>query len=170
MTTTITYQYRICIREVLIPLSSEVNFVWNFCNDIVRRRDKESRFFTNESDLNELTKGSSKLLNINSQSIQAIYQELLKQIKKRKLVRFRTRKKKLGWIPFKGQTFKFLGNYSTYNGYKYWYHRPLPKDAVVKTGSISEDSFDFVPRIERELGVKLDTFVRIYLLEILMLL
>ena len=143
--TTITYQYRIkdkSLREVLIPLSSEVNFVWNFCNDIVRKRYKESRFFTNESDLTELTRGSSKLLKINSQSIQAIYQELLKQIKKRKIVRFRTRKKKLGWIPFKGQTFKFLGNYSTYNGIKirYWYHRPLPKDAVIKTGSISEDS------------------------------
>ena len=95
------YQYRIkdkSIREVLIPLSSEVNFVWNFCNDVARRRHKESRFFTNESDLNELTKGSSKLLNINSQSIQATCQELLKQIKKRKVVRFRTRKKKLGWI------------------------------------------------------------------------
>ena len=101
--TTITYQYRIkdkSLREVLIPLSSEVNFVWNFCNGVVRRRYKESRFFTNESDLTELTRGSSKLLNINSQSIQAIYQELLKQIKKRKIVRFRTRKKKLGWIPF----------------------------------------------------------------------
>jgi len=49
------YQYRIkdkSIREVLIPLSSEVNFVWNFCNDVARRRYKESRFFTNESDIN----------------------------------------------------------------------------------------------------------------------
>ena len=41
--TTITYQYIIkvkSIREVLIPLSSEVNFLWNFCNEIVRRRYK----------------------------------------------------------------------------------------------------------------------------------
>lgn len=89
-----------------------------------------------------MTKGSSKELNINSQSIQATYEELLKQVKKRKIVRFRSRKNKLGWIPFKGQTFKFLGNYSTYNGIKirYWYHRPLPKAAVIKTGSISEDA------------------------------
>ena len=143
--TTITYQYRIkdsSIKDVLIPMSSEVNFVWNFCNDVIRKRWKESRFFTYESTLNLLTKGSSKELNINSQTIQATFQELLKQVKKRKLVRFRSRKRRLGWLPFNGQTFKFLGNYSTYNGHKirYWFHRPLPQGAVVKTGSFSEDS------------------------------
>ena len=143
--TTTTYQYRIkdsSIRDVLIPMSSAVNYIWNFCNDIVRRRWQESRFYTSESTLHELTKGASKLFNLNSQTIQAIYEELLKQVKKRKRVRFRSAKWKRKWIPFKGQTFKFCGNYSTYNGYKirYWYHRPLPAGAVVKTGSICEDA------------------------------
>ena len=143
--TTMTYKYRIkdsSIKKVLVSMSNEVNLVWNFCNEVIRRRWKESRFFTYESTLNSLTKGSSKELNINSQTIQATFQELLKQVKKRKVVRFRSRKRKLGWVPFNGQTFKFLGNYSTYNGIKirYWYHRPIPEGAVVKTGSFCEDS------------------------------
>jgi IS605 OrfB family transposase len=95
--------------------------------------------------LNTITKGTSKEdeILINSQSVQAVYEDLLKKVKKhKKQIRFRSRKTRLGWIPFKGQTFKFLGNYSTYSGFKirYWYHRPLPEGAVVKCGSISENS------------------------------
>jgi hypothetical protein len=137
METTITYQYRIkdsSVKSTLTKMSSNVNFVWNHCNEIVRKNWKESRQYTNESILNSVTKGTSKEdgILINSQSVQAVYEDLLKRYKKhKKQIRFRSRKTKLGWIPFKGQTFKFLGNYSTYNGMKlrYWYHRPLPKDA-----------------------------------------
>jgi len=110
METTITYQYRIkdsSVKKVLIPMSSEVNFVWNFSNDVIKRRWKESRFYTDEKILGYLTKGSSKDLLINAQTIQATYQELLNQVKKRKKVRFRSRRRKLGWIPFKGQSFNF---------------------------------------------------------------
>jgi hypothetical protein len=109
METLLTYQYRIkdsTVKKTLLSMSSSVNFVWNFCNDIVRRRWKESRFLTNESVLNSLTKGSSKELPINSQTIQATYESLLLRVKKhKKQIRFRSRKTKLGWIPFKGQTF-----------------------------------------------------------------
>jgi transposase len=146
METVLTYQYRIkdsTVKKTLISMAASVNFVWNFSNDIVRRRWKESRFFTYDSTLNLLTKGSSKELPINSQTIQATFQELLKQVKKnKKQIRFRSRKNKLGWIPFNGQTFKFLGNYSIYNGHKirYWFHRPLPEGAVIKTGTFCEDS------------------------------
>jgi hypothetical protein len=59
METTITYQYRIkdsTVKKTLIQLSSNVNFVWNFCNDVVRRRYKESRFLTDEKLLTSLTK------------------------------------------------------------------------------------------------------------------
>ena len=93
METTLTYQYRIkdrSIREVLIPMASEVNFVWNFCNNIIRKLWKESRFYTKEALLGELTKGASKLLGINSQTIQAVYQELLFQVKQHGFIRFRS--------------------------------------------------------------------------------
>jgi hypothetical protein len=87
METTITYQYRIkdsTVKKTLIQLSSNVNFVWNFCNDVVRRRYKESRFLTDEKLLTSLTKGSSKELLINSQTIQATFQDLLTKVKKHK--------------------------------------------------------------------------------------
>ena len=148
METTITYQYRIkdsSVKTILTKMSSNVNFVWNHCNEIVRKNWKESRQYTNETILNSITKGTSKEegILINSQSIQAVYEDLLQKVKKhKKQIRFRSRKTKLGWIPFKGQTFKFLGNYSTYNGVKirYWYHRLLPEGAMVKCGSLCENS------------------------------
>ena len=144
MQTTLTYRYRIkdqnC-REQLQRMARDVNYLWNYCNDIKNRRWQESRRQTNESDLSRLTKGSSKLLGINAQSIQAVYQELLTR-GRGKRIRFRSRRTKLGWIPFKGQTFKFNGNYSTYNGHKirYWYHRPLPEGAEVRCGCFAQDS------------------------------
>jgi len=146
METTLTYQYRIkdtTIKNVLIGMSSQVNFVWNFTCDVIKKSWSESRKYVDLNLLSSLTKGSSKELDINSQTIQASYEEVVKNTKRfKKQIRKRSRRTKLGWIPFKGQTFKFLGNYSTYNGYKirYWYHRQLPKGAIVKSGSFSEDS------------------------------
>ena len=69
METTITYQYRIkdsSIKKTLIPMSSEVNFVWNLNNNIIRKRWKESRFYTDLPFLNPLNKGASKELQITS--------------------------------------------------------------------------------------------------------
>jgi hypothetical protein len=54
-------------------MSSEVNFVWNFANNIIQKRWKESRQYTDETLLSLLTKGASKKLKINSQTIQAVY-------------------------------------------------------------------------------------------------
>ena len=105
MQTTLTYRYRIkdqnC-REQLQRMARDVNYLWNYCNDIKNRRWQESRRQTNESDLSRLTKGSSKLLGINAQSIQAVYQELLTR-GRCKRIRFRSRRTKLGWVPFKAQ-------------------------------------------------------------------
>jgi len=146
MYTTLTYRYRIkdsSTIALLQVLSSQTNFVWNYCNDVIRRRWKESRRFTNKCDLHALTKGASSELDLNSQTVQNIYEELVAKVTKhKKSIRFRTRKRNLGWIPFKGQTFKFYGNYCVYNSQKFrlWYHRRLPLGAEVKTGCFSETS------------------------------
>ena len=122
--TTLTYQYRIkdsTTKKILIKLASNVNYIWNFSLEFVKKRWKESRFYTDEKLLNSITKGSSKEdeILINSQTIQATYQEVIKKTKQfKKPPKFRSRRNKLGWIPFKGQTFKIVGNYVTYNGYK----------------------------------------------------
>ena len=148
METILTYQYRIkdsSTKKLLVKLASNVNFIWNFCNEVVRKRYKESRQTTNESFLNKLTKGSSKEeeISINSQTVQATYEDLLKKVKRhKKYIRFRSRKTKLGWVPFKGQTIKFFGSYCTYNGFKLkiFEHRKLPENCVINCGSFTEDA------------------------------
>lgn len=141
-----TYKFRLkdsAKRDTLKGLAGNVNFVWNFANEVIKRRWKESRLYTSRGELSLLLKGSSKLLGINSQSIQAVaYECLLRTQKAKKLVRFRSGKKNLGWIPFNGQTVKFHGGYIDYAGerFRLWQHRVLPPGAVIKTGSFSEDA------------------------------
>lgn len=142
----LTYKYRIKdgTKKVLLKkLSGSVNFVWNYANEVIKRKWKESRQYSQRSTLNPLIKGASKLLEINSQTIQATAHEcLLRTRKAKKNVRFRSGKKNLGWVPFNGQTIKFHGSYLDYNGMRFrlWEHRGLPDGAVIKTGSFSEDA------------------------------
>lgn len=142
----LTYKFRLkdgTRKKELKALAGNCNYVWNFSNEVIRRRWKESRFYTSKNDLHVLTKGSSKLLEINSQTVQAVaYECLLRVQKAKKSIRFRTGKKNLGWIPFNGQTCKFHSGYIDYNGYRFrlWQHRKIPDGFQIKTGSFSEDS------------------------------
>ena len=142
----LTYRYRLKDsnqRDQLKRLAGQVNFVWNFSNEIIRENWRRSRKYTSKNDLHVLTKGASKELDINSQTIQAVaYECLLRTQKAKKHVRFRTGRKNLGWIPFNGQTVKYCGDYITYNGFKFrlWEHRKLLPGAEIKTGSFAEDS------------------------------
>lgn len=142
----LTYNFRIkdnSKKDLLKKLSGHVNFVWNYTNEVIRKRWKESRLKTYRTTLNPLIAGTSSFLEINSQSIQAAaYECLQKTQQEKKFIRFRSGKKNLGWVPFNGQTIKFHGSYIDYNGYRFriWDHRQLPKDAVIKAGSFSEDA------------------------------
>src|SRR6478735_3511375 len=114
----LTYKFRLkdgIKRNELKALAGNCNYVWNFSNEVIRRRWQQSRFYTSKNDLHVLTKGSSKLLEINSQTIQAVaYECLLRTQKAKKRIRLRTGKKNLGWIPFNGQTAKYCGDYVSY--------------------------------------------------------
>ncbi|HET9238867.1 MAG TPA: transposase [Oligoflexus sp.] len=142
----LTYRYRLKDgnqRSQLKRLSGQVNFVWNFSNEVMRENWRRSRKYTTRNDLHVLTKGASQELDINSQTIQAVaYECLLRTQKSKKRVRFRTSRKNLGWIPFNGQTVKFCGNFINYNGFKFrfWDHRKLPEGCRIKSGSFAEDS------------------------------
>lgn len=144
----LTYRFRLkdgSTSKNLKIMAGSVNFVWNYCNDVMRTNWKKSRKYTNQNELHALTKGSSKELPVNSQTVQATYEELLGRTKQfKKHLRFRTAKggKNLGWIPFKGQTVDFCGDYIVYGKQKFrlWQHRRLPDGSEVKTGSFSEDS------------------------------
>jgi transposase len=144
----LTYRYRLKdgnTAKKLQGMAGAVNFVWNYTAQIHRENWKRSRKYTNKYDLRPLTKGASRDLPINSQTIQAVTDEFATRTKQfKKQLRFRTAKggKNLGWVPFNGQTVTFCGSYVVYDKQKFrlWQHRPIPEGGVVKTGSFSEDS------------------------------
>jgi len=124
-------------------MASDTNFVWNFTNNIIKQEWKKSRKYTSKYDLAPLVKGSSEFLTINSQTIQATaYECVLRTQKAKKLVRFRTAKRNLGWVPINGQTFKIQGSTLIYDKkyFKLWKSRELPEDAKIKTGNFSQNA------------------------------
>lgn len=115
--------------------------------------------FLSSAEMDGLVAGSSKELGIHSQTVQSISQEYVRRrIQFKKLLRWRGRQS-LGWIPFKASGIQFYGNRVKYgkHEFKFWNSykiphgainkqkyknydaRGLPDDAVIKTGSFSQD-------------------------------
>ena len=134
--------------KVLDQLASEVNFVWNYVNDLSFKHLKRKGEFLSAYDVARYTKGASKECNLHSQTIQAVTEELVtrrKQFKKSKL-RWRVTNKKsarrsLGWIPFKKVAVKHADGYVQYgkHQFKLWDSYGLSQYSV-KTGSFVEDA------------------------------
>ena len=134
--------------KVLDQLASEVNFVWNYVNDLGFRHLKRKGEFLSAFDIARYTKGTSKECNLHSQTIQAVTEELVtrrKQFKKAKL-KWRISNKKsarrsLGWVPFKKLAIKYATGYVQYgkHQFKLWDSYGLSK-YTLKTGSFVEDS------------------------------
>ena len=134
--------------KVLNQLATEVNFVWNYVNDLCFKHLQQKQQFLSAYDVAKYTKGTSKECNLHSQTIQAVTEELVtrrKQFKKAKL-KWRVSNKKsakrsLGWIPFKKVAVKYADGYVQYgkHQFKLWDSYGLSKYNV-KTGSFVEDS------------------------------
>ena len=58
-------------RKLLKKLSNNVNYVWNYCNAVNYKSVKYYSKWLSEFDLNNLTTGCSKELDINSTTIQS---------------------------------------------------------------------------------------------------
>ena len=134
--------------KILNQLALEVNFVWNYVNDLCFKHLQRKQQFFSAYDIAEYTKGASKECNLHSQTIQAVAEELVirrQQFKKAKL-KWRVSNKKsarhsLGWIPFKKVAIKYADGYVQYakHQFKLWDSYGLSKYNV-KTGSFVEDS------------------------------
>ncbi|MEX5439519.1 transposase [Acinetobacter indicus] len=134
--------------KVLDQLASEVNFVWNYVNDLCFKHLQRKQQFFSAYDIAKYTKGASKECSLHSQTIQAVTEELVtrrKQFKKSKL-RWRVSNKKsarrsLGWIPFKKVAIKYADGYVQYDKhqFKLWDSYGLSKYSI-QTGSFVEDS------------------------------
>lgn len=143
----VTYSYRIkdaTKGKKLCAAARATNLVWNFCNETSNLAWRRDRRWLTHVDLDALLTGSSKLLPLHSQSIQAISKEHAtrrKQFKKCKL-RWRSNKRSLGWIPFKKSGIKLDGDRVRYQGvwYRFFKSREFPKGAEVQAGSFSQDA------------------------------
>ena len=134
--------------KVLNQLASEVNFVWNYVNDLCFKHLQKKQQFFSAYDIAKYTKGTSKECNLHSQTIQAVTEELVtrrKQFKKAKL-KWRVSNKKsarrsLGWIPFKKVAIKYADGCVQYgkHQFKLWDSYRLSKYNI-KTGTFVEDS------------------------------
>lgn len=147
-----TYQYRIKdsnekLKKSLFAMSGAVNFVWNYCNDVQKEALKRRKHWHSSFDLKYLTAGSSKELGISAKTIELVCFEYAtrRDISKKPFLKFRTNRKNrnLPWIPFAGENIKHDGK-GTFTlmkmKIKTWYSRELPKNSVIKTGSIVCDS------------------------------
>lgn len=99
----------------LNQLAGSVNFVWNYVNELSFKHLQKTGKFFSAYDIAPYVKGSGGLLNLHSQTLQAItetHAKARKQFKKAKL-NWRTnnpkaKRKSLGWIPFKKLAIRLL--------------------------------------------------------------
>jgi IS605 OrfB family transposase len=141
----LTYNYRIkdaTSKKHLLQMASAINYVWNYCNEVSIKAFKRDRTFLSAYDLHKLTTGTSKDLRLSADTIQQVCTEYVtrrRQFKKIKL-RWRSRKRSLGWIPFKAAYIRVDGPTVTYQGHHFrlWLSRPIV--GQVKTGSFTQGS------------------------------
>lgn len=94
-----------------------VNYVWNYCNETQQKAVHDRRPWLSGYDLQRLTAGSSKLLNLNASTIQRICHGYSDARRGQKAAWLRWRgRQSLGWVPvstgnvtFNGAVFRFYG-------------------------------------------------------------
>lgn len=142
---TLTYRYRIkdaTSGKHLRSMSYAIHRVWNYCNEVSLLAFRRDKTFLSAYDLHKLTAGTSKDLRLSADTIQQVCTEYVmrrRQFRKIKL-KWRSRKRSLGWIPFKAAYIKLAGDTITYCGHRFrlWLSRPV--EGTVKTGSFTQDA------------------------------
>ena len=140
----LTYRYRIkdaTAGRHLKRQAQGVNRVWNHCGEIHHAARRHNKRWPSGFDLINLTSGSSKLLGLDSDTVQAVCQQFaISRDACGKRPRWRGRKS-LGWIPFQaprairwqGGTVSFLGR-----RYRLWLSRPV--GGRILCGCFGEDA------------------------------
>ena len=148
------YQFRMKdskAKKQLKLLSSKINSVWNYNNNVnikclkKYQSGEKASAFRSEYDFNNLHVGTSKFLKLHSDTVQEISKAFVtarNNTKKKFKLKFRSFKRNLGWIPFKGRSIQINNDKITFlkQDYRFWKSRDLPSDAVIKTGSFNENS------------------------------
>lgn len=140
-----TYQYRIkdaTAGKYLMQIGYSVNYTWNYCNQVNQERWAKFRKIFSNYDLHKLTAGCYNELGLHSGTIQAVcdqYAKSCKQFKRPKL-NWRSRKRSLGWVPFKGLNVQVREDAIIYKGrkFRFWLSRPI--EGIIRSGSFSQDA------------------------------
>jgi IS605 OrfB family transposase len=142
----LTYKFRLkdtCDSE-LRRQARAVNLCWNFCNETQQQAVKRGRKWLSKYDLQKLTAGASKELDIHAHTIQGVcskYDDSRKTHKKAWL-RWRSNKKSLGWVPFNTGHVTYKQGSFWFRGreYKSWVSRDMEEGRTFGAGSFSQDS------------------------------
>ena len=145
MSSITTYKFRIkdaTSGTRLNRMAGAVNFVWNFCNDVAMQAVKREGKWFSGYDLHKLTADCGSELGIHSHTVQKICTEFAtrrKQFKKFKM-RWRSKKRSLGWIPFKANGIKVEADRITYckKVFRFWKSREIQGE--IKEGSFVQDA------------------------------
>jgi putative transposase len=140
----LTYRYRIkdaTAARHLLRQAREVSRVWNYCGETHEAARRHNKPWPSGFDLIRLTYGSSKLLGLHSDTVQAVCKQFaLSRDAHRQRPRWRGRKS-LSWIPFQaarairvsGDSVIFLGR-----RYRFWLSRPI--EGEIRCGSFAQDA------------------------------
>jgi putative transposase len=140
----LTYRYRIkdaTAGRHLLRQARAVNRVWNYCGEIHEAARRYNRHWPSGFDLINLTSGSSKLLGLHSDTVQAVCKQFaLSRDAHRKRPRWRGRKS-LSWIPFQAARAIRIdrdGVILLGHRYRLWLSRPI--EGAIRCGSFAQDA------------------------------
>lgn len=133
--------------SALGAMAKEVNFVWNYCNELAVRVFERERRFMSGFDFSPYTRGASKEgLGIGSAVFQEVSEQYVLKRRQAKKVKLRWRiscgtRRSLGWIPFKTRSLIYKAGQVTFQGIKLslWDSYGLA-GYELGAGSISEDA------------------------------
>jgi len=127
-------------------MARQVNFVWNYINDLSSRAIRERGLFLSAYDLQHYTKGASRELGLHSQVPQMVGKEYVirrKQFKKAKLNWRKSHgaRRSLGWVPLNQQSVSWRNGQLIHNGHFYKVRDSYGLGQFTfKSGSFSEDA------------------------------
>lgn len=121
-----------------------VNYVWNYLNETSKKAWVRDRKWLSNYELQALTSGCSKQLNIHSHTVKSVchWFTIVRDEKKRAGLRWRG-KKSLGWVPFNTGHLSFDGESFSFRKVKYQpmhSHPRLKASVKIRAGSFNQDA------------------------------
>lgn len=142
----LTYKFRLrdTAESELRRQSRAVNFVFNYCNERQREAVSKGRKWLSRFDLQKLTAGASKELDIHAHTIQQVCRVYVqsREAKKKRWLSWRSNRKSLGWVPFNQGHVTYRDGAFWFRGraFRAWVSRALRDGQTFGAGSFNQDS------------------------------